>query len=223
MSKKTILIIVLIILGALILASGSYAGYRLWKHNKELKEQEKISAENDESIETDEEQISAESEQETETNDQTVNSGWLEYKNYLNKYLIEYPNEAKISDISDPAVLDINYSNCLKISTENYYVLIGTAPGENDPATCFRTGVGADWGQGPTETLTAAGMEYTTTGMHTEAASAGYYQDFLMISPVDGRVKIEYGIDVNEKYGTISKIDAKEIVHKIIASYSPAE
>ncbi len=84
MSKKTILIIVLVILGTLILASGSYDGYRFWKHNKELKEQEKISAENDESIETDEEQISAESEQETETNDQTVNSGWLEYKNYSN-------------------------------------------------------------------------------------------------------------------------------------------
>jgi hypothetical protein len=44
-----------------------------------------------------------------------------------------------------------------------------------------------------------------------------------MISPVDGRVKIEYGTDVNEKYGTISKTGAKEIVHKIIASYSPAE
>jgi len=216
MSKKTILIIVLVILGTLILASGSYAGYRFWKHNQDLKEQEKNSAENEELVESDESQTSDESEQ-------TINSGWLEYKNYLNKYRIEYPSEAKITDMSDPATENIEYSSCLKISTENYYVLIGTAPEDDDPITCFRTGVGTDWGQGPTETVTAADMEYTTTGMHTEAASAGYYQDFFMISPVDGRVKIEYGTDVNEKYGSISKVDAKEIVHKIIASYSPAE
>ena len=216
MSKKTILIIVLVILGTLILASGSYAGYRFWKHNQDLKEQEKNSAENEELVESDESQTSDESEQ-------TINSGWLEYKNYLNKYRIEYPSEAKITDMSDPTAENIEYSSCLKISTENYYVLIGTAPEDDDPITCFRTGVGTDWGQGPTETVTAAGMEYTITGMHTEAASAGYYQDFFMISPVDGRVKIEYGTDVNEKYGTISKTSAKEIVHKIIASYSPAE
>ena len=216
MSKKTILIIVLVILGTLILASGSYAGYRFWKHNQDLKEQEKNSAENEELVESDESQTSDESEQ-------TINSGWLEYKNYSNKYRIEYPSEAKITDMSDPATENIEYSSCLKISTENYYVLIGTAPEDDDPITCFRTGVGTDWGQGPTETVTAADMEYTTTGMHTEAASAGYYQDFFMISPVDGRVKIEYGTDVNEKYGSISKVDAKEIVHKIIASYSPAE
>ncbi|MDD3086925.1 MAG: hypothetical protein PHH45_03270, partial [Patescibacteria group bacterium] len=159
----------------------------------------------------------------SDESEQTINSGWLEYKNYLNKYRIEYPSEAKITDMSDPAAENIEYSSCLKISTENYYVLIGTAPEDDDPITCFRTGVGTDWGQGPTEEVTAAGMEYTTTGMHTEAASAGYYQDFFMISPVDGRVKIEYGTDVNEKYGSISKVDAKEIVHKIIASYSPAE
>ena len=216
MSKKTILIIVLVILGTLMLAGGSYAGYRLWKHNQDLKEQEKNNAGNEESVESDESQTSDESEQ-------TINSGWLEYKNYLNKYRIEYPSEAKITDMSDPAAENIEYSSCLKISTENYYVLIGTAPEDDDPVTCFRTGVGTDWGQGPTETVTAAGMEYTTTGMHTEAASAGYYQDFFMISPVDGRVKIEYGTDVNEKYGTISKTSAKEIVHKIVASYSPAE
>ena len=216
MSEKTILIIVLVILGTLILASGSYAGYRFWKHNQDLKEQEKNSAENEELVESDESQTSDESEQ-------TINSGWLEYKNYSNKYRIEYPSEAKITDMSDPAAENIEYSSCLKISTENYYVLIGTAPEDDDPITCFRTGVGTDWGQGPTETVTAADMEYTTTGMHTEAASAGYYQDFFMISPVDGRVKIEYGTDVNEKYGSISKVDAKEIVHKIIASYSPAE
>lgn len=216
MSEKTILIIVLVILGTLMLAGGSYAGYRFWKHNQDLKEQEKNSAENEELVESDESQTSDESEQ-------TINSGWLEYKNYSNKYRIEYPSEAKITDMSDPAAENIEYSSCLKISTENYYVLIGTAPEDDDPITCFRTGVGTDWGQGPTETVTAAGMEYTTTGMHTEAASAGYYQDFFMISPVDGRVKIEYGTDVNEKYGSISKVDAKEIVHKIIASYSPAE
>lgn len=77
MSKKTILIIVLVILGTLILASGSYDGYRFWKHNQDLKEQEKNSAENEELVESDESQTSDESEQ-------TINSGWLEYKNYSN-------------------------------------------------------------------------------------------------------------------------------------------
>jgi hypothetical protein len=203
-------------LGILILAGGSYAGYRYLK-NKEIKEKEELEETSQESIEdtTDAE--------ESVTEETVLNTGWSVYKNYLNKYRIEYPQEAKITDISDPTVEEINYSGCLKISTDNYYVLIGTTPGENDPAACFRTGVGTDWNQGPTETVVVAGMEYTTIGMYTEAASAGYYQDFFMISPVDGRIKIEYGIDVNEKYGTINKADAKEIVHKIIASYSPAE
>jgi hypothetical protein len=155
--------------------------------------------------------------------DDAVTAGYELYKNYLNKYRIEYPSGATVEDFSDPVADSIENSGCLKISTENYYVLIGTKPTEETATACFRTGVGSDWTNGPSDTLTAAGMEYTTNGMHTEAASAGYYQDFFMIQPVDNRVSIEYGTSVNEKYGTISKQAAKDLVHSIIATYNPAE
>jgi len=153
-----------------------------------------------------------------------TSTGLKTYKNYTIKYLIEYPAEATVEDMSDPKADAIENSTCLKISTDNYYILIGKKPSESDEAgLCFRTGVGADWSNGPTDTLAAAGMEYTANGMHTEAASAGYYQDFFSISPVNGRVKIEYGTSVNEKYTSATKDQAKSQVHKIIASYSPAE
>ncbi|MFA5157946.1 MAG: hypothetical protein WC451_02030 [Patescibacteria group bacterium] len=151
-------------------------------------------------------------------------SKYKEYRNFAIKYLIHYPIEAKIEDIGEPKASNIENADCVKISTDNYYVIIGKAEiAEDSPALCFRTGVGADWGNGPEDSVTAAGMTYTPNGMHTEAASAGYYQDFFMISPVDQRVKIEYGTSVNEKYGTISKAAAKELVHQIVASYNPAE
>jgi len=157
------------------------------------------------------------------TSDEAITTGYELYKNYLNKYRIEYPSGATVEDFSDPVADSIENSSCLKISTDNYYVLIGTKPTEETAAACFRTGVGSDWTNGPSDTLTAAGMKYTADGMHTEAASAGYYQDFFMIQPVDNRVSIEYGTSVNEKYGTISKQAAKDLVHSIIATYSPAE
>lgn len=220
MSKKTILIIVLVIAGVLILAGGGYFGYRYWQ-NRKVENQQEIDEAN--GIAQKDEDDDATDDSEMTNEEATQNIGWALQKNFQNNYSVEYPKDAIVEDLSDPTSSDITYSKCLKISTDNYYVLIGTAPGEDDIGTCFRTGVGSDWTNGPTETVTAAGMEYTTTGMHSEAASAGYYRDFFSISPVDGRVKIEYGIDVNEKYGTISKEDAKGIVHRIVASYSPAE
>lgn len=223
MPKKTVFIVVLVVL-FLALVTGSYLTYRWWQNKKNLERETEEMLENEDTKEDAEANSDNETEEsQIESKTATTNEGWSLYKNYQNSFLIEYPTDAQVEDISDPVASDIHYSECVKISTDNYYVLVGTAPTEDDPVMCFRSGVGADWSQGPTETVTAAGMEYTTTGMHTEAASAGYYQDFFMISPVDGRVNIEYGIDVNEKYGTISKVDAKDIVHKIIASYSPAE
>lgn len=223
MSKNTVLVVVLVFSFLVLIASG-YFTYRWWQNKKieEKQAEELLNQENAEEI------AAASGEVETTDNQNypesaVTNEGWLLYKNYQNNFLIEYPSEAKIEYMNDPTTNDIRYSKCVKISTDNYYILVGSVPSSDDPIFCFRTGVGTEWGQGPTETVTAAGMEYTITGMHTEAASAGYYKDFFMISPVDGRVKIEYGIDVNEKYGTISKTSAKEIVHKIIASYSPAE
>lgn len=151
-------------------------------------------------------------------------SKYKEYKNLAIKYLIQYPIDAKIEEISEPKASSIENAECVKISTENYYVIIGKAEiAEDAPALCFRTGVGADWGNGPEDSVTAAGMTYTANGMHTEAASAGYYHDFFMISPVDQRVKIEYGTLVNEKNGSITKAAAKNLVHDIISTYSPAE
>jgi len=218
MSKR--LVIVLIVLVLLLLGLGGFAliKYVILKDDiaKESETVDEKSQDKDQNNDKTEEEDSGQKAEDDQ-------SDWQSFSNFGIKYLIEYPKDATLHDYSDPTVDDIRYSTCLKISTEYYYVLIGAVPSEDLSAVCFRTGVGTDWINGPSDTVTAAGMEYTTEGMHSESASVGFYEDFFMISPVDGRVKIEYGTSVNTDMGTISKDEAKDIVHQIVASYNPAE
>ncbi len=227
--KKKILIIVATIIVIVLLVGGAfiYGKYSANKSN-DKKGQTAASATvtakvspTATSVKTKSATVSA-----TASSSQSSESEWLTFNNYANKYTIKYPPEAKIENgsatESEKGKVPKDAA-CVKISTDNYYVLIGPVPDENNPIFCFRTGVGTEWLNGPSDTVTAAGMSYTVDGMHTEAASAGNYEDFFLISPVDNRVKIEYGTSVNEKYGTITKVQAKDTVHKIVAEYSPAE
>lgn len=220
MSKKVIWIVVISVLGALILATGIYAGVRYYKEKQSEKkaDEAKTSTTASDSTTSATSDSGATSERKNPGN---TNPEWLTYSNFLTSYMISYPKEAKIEDMGSPKATKISDSACVKISTDTYYVLVGKVT--DQPADCFRTGVAEDWRTGPTETVTPAGASYTVTGMHNEAASAGYYNDFFLVNLIDGTNKIEYGISVNEKYGQGTKVGAKELVHQIVATYNPAE
>lgn len=148
-------------------------------------------------------------------------NGWTIYKNYKYSYLISVPTDATITDESEEQG-DIKNSNCVEIKADTYSIRIAPELDEANPTICLRTGFGTEWSEGPSDSIKIQSIDYNPTGMHTEAASAGYYQDYFHIDLVDGH-RIEYGISVNEKYGTMTKIQAKELVHKILQTYSPAE
>ena len=171
-------------------------------------------------------QNNASSTNNTASEEQAQNgAGWKIFKNIGHGYLIEYPDGATIENASasegekdKPA----NQAYCVKISTKYVWVVIASRDIPDD-IFCLRTGVGTEWSNAPDEQVTAAGQEYTAKGMKTESASAGYYQEDYMITTLSGE-KIEYGINVNEKYDeAMTKAQAKELVHKIVASFSPAE
>lgn len=220
MSKKVILIVATCMLVAAILGTGVYAGVKYYKKKQDQKkaDEAKTSTTTNNSSST---VTSSNGAVTNATNPGNTHSDWLTYANFLTSYMISYPTDAKVTDLSNPKTSDLTESKCLKISTDNYYVIVGKVT--DQLADCFRTGVGADWSTGPTETVTPAGASYTITGMHNEAASAGYYNDYFLVNLLDGVNKIEYGISVNEKYGTITKAAATDLVHQIVATYNPAE
>ncbi|MCX6810647.1 MAG: hypothetical protein NTY30_02855 [Candidatus Berkelbacteria bacterium] len=223
MSKKAIWIVVACILVAIILGAGIYAGVKYYHKKQDQKKTDEAKTSSPTSTVTNNSTTAGTSSTgvvSERSNPGNTHADWLTYANFLTSYMISYPADAKIEDLSNPKAADIAHSKCIKISTDNYYVLVGSADTSN---TCFRTGVGDDWSTGPTETVAPAGANYTITGMHNEAASAGYYNDFFLINLLDGVNKIEYGISVNEKYGTITKAAATDLVHQIVTTYNPAE
>jgi len=164
----------------------------------------------------------------TSTEEQAQNgAGWKIFKNFAQSYLIEYPQDATVENASgsegekDKAASE---AACVKISTKYYHVIIlGRLANEETATDCLRTGVGTEWSNAPDETVTAAGPQYTAKGMKTESASLGTYEDFYSFQVSSGE-RFEYGISINTKDETsMTKTEAKEIVHKIVASFSPAE
>ena len=220
-NKKGALPLLIVLLGVLTFSTVSYLGVKYFKEKQVKKALNPKTNQN----QTTPSVVSPTTLEITQTpkplptTDQKTEADWLTYKNYLNKFLINYPKEAKIK--AEDEVKEIENSNCVRIYTENYYVLIGGANEEN--YNCFRTGVGADWSSGPKEIVNIGGIEYELTGMHTESASSGYYEDTFATLTVDKRVRIEFGVSVNEKYGNIKKSEAKATLAKILKSYSPAE
>lgn len=152
-------------------------------------------------------------------------ASWHIYKNFTHSFLFEYPDGATVENASSsegekgkPAT----EAYCVKVSTKYVWMIVASRD-IPDNVLCLKTGLGTEWSNAPDEQVTAAGPTYTAKGMKTEAASAGYYQDDYMITTASGD-KIEYGIDVNEKYDTtMTKAQAKDLVHKMVASFSPAE
>jgi hypothetical protein len=215
MTKKTWWLLG-ILLGLILIGLGIFFGYYLPK---------KVSKTNNNSNSNSTTKNSNNTNQSQTTEEQAQNgAGWKIFKN-SHGYLIEYPNDATVENGSasegkkDKSAID---AYCVKISTKYVWVVIA-ARDIPDNIFCLRTGVGTEWSNAPSEQITAAGQTYTANGMKTEAASAGYYKDDYQITTLSGE-RIEYGIDINEKYDSaMTKAQAKDIVHKMVASFSPAE
>lgn len=159
------------------------------------------------------------------TEEKSSVDGWKIFKNLTQKYLIEYPSDATVTNGSATAGEKdkaAENANCVRISTSNIDVIIAGRSIDKG-VDCLRTGVGTQWSEAPEETVTIAGIEYTVKGMKSESASAGYYNDDYIVTLASGE-KIEYGISVNEKMDeTATKAQAKALVHKILGTFSPAE
>lgn len=217
MSKKVTLIVSICILGvAMLTLAATYFGIKYFKSKKIKTESKEIVSQ----AATNNSSAPGASEISGSANPGNTHADWLTYSNSSTSYMISYPTEAKVEDLSNPKTTGLSHSKCIKISTENYYVIVGNADASN---ICFRNEASDDWATGPTEIVTPAGASYTVTGMHKEAASAGYYYDYFLIDLLDGVNKMEYGITVNEKYGTMTKSAASDLVHQIVATYNPAQ
>jgi len=210
---------ILVVLIVLILIAGGFFGWWYWQKKKNQKS-------------TASQPATTSSQNDTSSSDNNANgeqaqngAGWKIFKNFAYGYLIEYPDGATVENGSasegekdKPA----NQAHCVKISTKYVWVVIASRD-IPDNIFCLRTGMGTEWSNAPDEQVTAAGQEYTAHGMYTSSASAGYYKDDYLVETLSGE-RIEYGIEVNEKYDTaMTQAQAKDLVHKIVASFSPAE
>lgn len=214
MTKQNIIVLIIVIVLVLVLLIGlGVGGYYYYKSKNKITNTTPTATTTTTSNSANDTTIPAEIAQN--------GTGWNIFKNFGEGYLIEYPDGATVVNVSDPAA-PTDGAKCVKISTKYVWVVISSRNNENE-IDCLRSGFGTEWSNAPDEVVTAAGATYTATGMKTEAASAGYYQDDFLITTMSGE-KIEYGIDVNEKYDTaMTKAQAKELVHKMVASFSPAE
>ena len=208
---------ILIVLLVLILLAGAFVGGWYWQK----KAKEKSSSSSGQTATSSQNNSSSEAPAEQAQN----GAGWKIFKNFVQSYLIEYPDGAAVENGSPsegekdkPA----DEAYCVKISTKYVWVIIASRDIPDD-VFCLRTGFGTEWSNAPDEQVTAAGPTYTAHGMYTSSASLGSYEDDYLIEVASGD-RIEYGIKVNEKLdSTITKAQAKDLVHKIVASFSPAE
>jgi hypothetical protein len=214
-------VFVIVIVAVVVLCAGGAGAYYYFSNKNSDAKKTSGSANKSSTAVVDEEADETSDAGETPDTEKDEN-GWTIYKNYKYSYLISVPSDATLSDQSENPTGDNKDSDCIEIKTDNYSIRIAPELDENNPTACLRTGFGADWAEGPTDSINIQGIDYSPTGMHTEAASAGYYQDYFHIDLVDGH-RIEYGISVNEKYGTITKEEAKSTLHKVLQTYSPAE
>jgi hypothetical protein len=166
-NRKGNILLLVILLGLLTFSTASYVGVKYFKEKKAPKVLNQKTNQNPTSTPSTVVTPSAEPTLTKiptltpfPTKEEKSETDWLTYKNYLNKFLINYPKEAKIEKRDEADIIE--NSNCVRIYTQNYYVLIGGANEEN--YDCFRTGVGANYAQGPTETVKIGGSEYEVTG-----------------------------------------------------------
>jgi len=145
---------------------------------------------------------------------------WKSFKNTFQNYTISYPGNGKLVQLGTSGRkedVDPTDGSCISIKFEGGYVtVLGKTRNQEITDMCLRTGVGTDWSQAPDIQIETFGKKYTASGMQTASASLGYKEEFYYADVPSGE-KIEFGIEVNEKYAPeITYEEAKKILLKIL-------
>lgn len=150
---------------------------------------------------------------------QPSSTGWKVFKNESFGYQISYPEGATIEFADDIGLKDAGLTDnkiCVKIKTDNWYVIISAQDGKT-PYLCLRTGVGADYINNTPDQLTIMGKEYTASGMMFSSASMGLLDSFWFVSPTDS-ARIEYGIHIFPE-SDVSEETAHSTAKKVVESF----
>ncbi|OGI26208.1 MAG: hypothetical protein A3J76_01305 [Candidatus Moranbacteria bacterium RBG_13_45_13] len=134
---------------------------------------------------------------------QKVPAGWKTFTNSFQGYKFSYPANGKIAQLGTSGReedVDSTDGACVSLKLDEGYVhILGKTRSDDQMVMCLRTGVGTEWGNIPDIEVEVFGKKYTAHGMGTASASAGYKKEFYFLT-TDGGEKIEFGIEVNEKY-----------------------
>ena len=138
-----------------------------------------------------------------QTTGQKIPAGWKTFTNQNQNYKISYPESGQIAQLGTSgheADVDPTDGSCVSLKLNGGYVhILGKNKTDEQMVMCLRTGVGTEWGNIPDIEVKAFGKKYTAHGMETSSASAGYKKEFYFFETSAGE-KIEFGIEVNEKY-----------------------
>lgn len=146
------------------------------------------------------------------------------WKTFINKnqgYKISYPDDTSVAQMGASGHekdQDPTDGACITIQLKGGYVTVLGKTHTNDIETdCLRSGTGSDWGPAPDISAKIFGKKYIISGMETSSASAGYQKEFYYVDIPTGE-KIEFGIEVNEKYAKINYLEAKDEVLEVLSS-----
>lgn len=149
-------------------------------------------------------------------------ASWKNFTNSFQGYKFSYPASGQIAQLGTSghgADVDPTDGACVSLKLEGGYVhILGKTKNDDMTGMCLRTGVGTEWGNIPDIQVEAFGKKYTAAGMGTSSASAGYRKEFYFFETSAGE-KIEFGIEVNEKYAPeLTYEEAKAEVLKVLKS-----
>lgn len=140
---------------------------------------------------------------EEKSKEQKTPVGWKTFTNKSQGYEISYPESGQVAQAQTSghaADVDPTDGACVSLKLPGGYVhILGKTRTDEQAAMCLRTGVGAEYSDFPDLQAEAFGKKYAAKGMGTTSASAGYKKSFYFFETGGGE-KIEFGIEVNEKY-----------------------
>lgn len=145
----------------------------------------------------------ATNESKKQNGEQKTPAGWKTFTNQNQGYKISYPEDGQIAQLGTSgheADVDPTDGACVSLKLDGSYVhILGKNKTDEQMVMCLRTGVGTEWGNISDIEVEVFGKKYTASGMGTSSTSAGYKKEFYFFETSAGE-KIEFGIEVNEKY-----------------------
>jgi len=151
-----------------------------------------------------------------------IPTGWKTFANKSQGYTISYPDDGSVVQLGTSGHekdVDPTDGACVTVKLKGGYVtVLGKTYSSDQAIMCLRTGVGTDWSKAPLLSVRAFGKKHSADGMKTSSASIGYQKEFYYFNLSSGE-KVEFGIEVNEKYTPkVTHREAKEQVMEVLKS-----